>query len=196
MDKYSFKRDLAMSRKGLDKLPEKSWEDQQRTKAMLMAQYEKDINEGRGIPGTPVPAPEFDRYGLGKYGPMVYGRRMVVYMVPIDAHNNNPLLDGAGRDTIHKYANADLTDNDVVESIVNSCQWLNQSMFSGAFTVWSGYDYEHNLITLNRNGLVGFSESTHWKKILQQAHGAIGKPKRFAIFATYPHYLVNDDPAN
>jgi hypothetical protein len=191
MDKYSFKRDLAMSRSGLDALPPRTYEQQQRTAELLVAQYHREVDEGRGIPGSVVPAPVYDRFGIGKSGAVVYGRQMVVYVVPIDEHNNNKLLGSVADDDIRKYANANLTDRSVIESIVNSCQWLSLSTLSNVQTVISGYDYEHHTITLNRNGVIGFSESTDWKKILQQAHGAIGKPKRFAIFATYPHYLEN-----
>jgi hypothetical protein len=185
-----------MSRHGVDALPVRTLENERRNSEIRLAQYHKDINEGRGIPGTPVPAPILRCYGFGKYGPMVYGRQMVVYMAPLDANNDNPLLANVSNEHISKYSNARFDDREIIDAFVNSCRLLDLTSFTNAMTVYTGYDYENHTITLNRNGLVGFSESTDWKRILKQAHGAIGKPKKFAIFATYPNYLNDGESIN
>lgn len=182
---------------GVTKDPEELAREQRAaTRQIIIDQYHTVYGAGRSKPGTKVVAPEYDRIGICKHGTIVRGKQMVAFMIPLDDKYNNSYLRSVTSDAVVKFKNANFDNEEVIEAIVNSTGYLSGIFNDSVLTVWSGYDYESHTITLNHNGLVGFSETTDWRKVLMQAHGAIGKPKNFAIFKTFPNYLENDEQSN
>jgi hypothetical protein len=159
---------------------------------ILVDSYKRQINDGRGIPFTEIDMPVFDKIGIAKQVTIVNRRRKVIFMVPIDAHGNNRYLRSVKSETIHKFTNCNFDDPRAVSIVANSTG-ITSLCNNAPLHVHSDYDYEAHTVKLNRNGLIGYVESTNMKEILKQAHGAIGKPKSFAIFESYPEYLQDDD---
>lgn len=200
MDKYSLHQSLGiMKRSHVKELrpvyhnpSEVELAKETNRRNIVVDSYKRQINDGRGVPFTEIPMPVYDRIGIAKQLTIVNKRRKVIFMVPIDDEGNNRHFRGIKNETIHRFTNCNFNDSRAIDIVANSTG-ITALCNNEHMHIHTNYDYEAHTVKLNRNGLIGYAESTNMREILKQAHGAIGKPNKFAIFETFPEYLQDDD---